>query len=49
MIPHLCSSFAFWEVKDDVPGIEDTRCPAKEGKDDADEKVMVATGSLEDG
>jgi len=28
--------------------VEDTRCPAKAGEHDIDEKVMVATGSLED-
>lgn len=38
-----------WEMKDDVPGIENPRRPAEESEDDADEKVMVAIGSLEDG
>jgi len=46
--PHACSSFAIGVVKDDVPGVEDARCPAEAGEHDIDEKVMVATGSLED-
>jgi len=46
--PHVRSSFAIREAKDDVPGVKDARCPSEAGENDIDEEVMVATSSFED-